>query len=136
MGTKTTACFIVAAIWCLFSIGGSCLYFVDGFPAFGLISMVVWLIVSAIVFCLYNRERSKGPKEFNGRFRRRDGALHFDSGIHKGKSIGWVQRYAPDYLEHLATSDPDPDVRYLIWNTIGRGRSVPPPVEPHQSPGE
>lgn len=119
MGTKTNICFIAATIWCVLSVGWFFLVMVDG-DASGFVGMVIWLIVSGIVAWLFRRERKKGALELKGQFRRREGVLHFNFGLHKGKSIGRVQAEDHDYLEHLSNTHPDPDVRYLM-----RGSLVP-----------
>jgi len=117
MGWMKLSCFIGVGVLSALSVLGSLLYIAEGDPDGGWI-LIFWIVIAALTGGLFLRERKRGRLEFGGKFRRREGELYFNFGVHKGRSLLQVAFQEPQYIEHLMNSEFDPEVRYLLQRTL------------------
>lgn len=117
MGWMKLSCFIGVGALSVIGVLGSFVLISEGDPDGGWI-LIVWMVIAAITGGLFFREKRRGSLEFGGKFRRREGELYFNFGVHKGRSLTQVSFQEPEYLEHLMNSEFDPEVRYLLQRTL------------------
>ena len=117
MGWMKLSCFIGVGALSVMGVLGSILFISEGDPDGGWI-LFFWAVIAAITGGLFFREKRKGSLEFGGKFRRREGELYFNFGIHKGRSLMEVSFLEPEYLEYLMNSEIDPELRYLLQRTL------------------
>lgn len=117
MGWMKLSCFIGVGALSAIGVLGSFVFISEGDPDGGWI-LVFWIVIAAITGGLFFREKRRGSLEFGGKFRRREGELYFNFGVHKGRSLTQVSFQEPEYLEHLMNSEFDPEIRYLLQRTL------------------